>query len=72
MSKDRLSETIDYANNKNNDIEMNLQVGDKTEHFMFGKGVIEKVNYGEKSYTIKFDEFDTMEIGAQIKLNKVE
>lgn len=73
LAKDRLSETIENNNTTNNDIEINLQVGDKIEHFAFGKGIIEKVDYSEKSYIINFDKFDTsMEISARIKLSKVE
>lgn len=73
VSENRLSETTVYKNIGFKEIEMKLQMGDIVEHFVFGRGIIENVNYDEKSYTIKFDKLDTVrEIDARIELKKVK
>lgn len=73
VSKDRLSQEIIYNNIRDNkNIEMELKEGDIIRHFRFGKGIVEEVNYDERSYTIKFDTFDTIrEMSAHIKLEKL-
>ena len=52
---------------------MNLKVGDKIEHSVFGKGVIQEVYFESKTYAIKFEKFDTLRtISANMKLEKIE
>lgn len=51
---------------------MELKEGDIIKHFIFGKYIVEKVNYDERSYTIKFYKFDTIrQMSAHIKLEKL-
>lgn len=72
-SKDRLSEQVICTNIDKDSISMEFKVGNQVNHFMFGKGTIQKVNYDDKSYVIKFEKFDEeREISAHIKLDKVE
>ena len=51
---------------------MELKVGDKVEHSVFGVGVIQGIDFENKTYAIKFDNFDTLRtISADIKLSKI-
>lgn len=72
-SKDRLSERIIYNDIRDNaNIDMEIKEGDIIKHFKFGRGIVEKVNFDELSYIIKFDIFDTSrEISAHVKLEKL-
>lgn len=64
---------------KNNDItnqkelkKMELKVGDKIIHSIFGKGIVEKVNFEEQFYSIKFENINTIRnISVHIKLDKI-
>lgn len=72
-SKDRISQK-----RKNNIVqgenisETSLKVGDIVLHSIFGRGIIKQVNVEDKTYSIKFDKFDTIRnISIHIKLDKV-
>lgn len=72
QSKDRLSEI--KVNNKDMAIlgNMEFKVGDNVEHFIFGKGIIEQVDEENRTYSIKFEKFETLRtISANIKLDKI-
>ena len=73
QSKDRLSR--DKVNNKDISILQNMEfkVGDKIKHFIFGSGVIEQVNEENRTYLIKFKQFETSRtISANIRLDKIQ
>lgn len=49
-----------------------LEVGQKIEHAILGKGTVVDVNYDNESYVIKFDEIETQrEISYKINLKKL-
>ena len=52
---------------------MEFKVGDKIKHFIFGSGVIEQVNEENRTYLIKFKQFETSRtISANIRLDKIQ
>ena len=51
---------------------MEFKVGDKVQHFIFGNGLIEQVNEENRTYLIKFEQFETLRtISANIRLDKI-
>lgn len=73
-SKDRISQE-----RKNNIVqdknvpEMLLNVGDIVLHSVFGRGIIKQVNIENKTYSIKFNNTDTIRnISYHIRLDKIE
>ena len=72
-SKERISEKINNYENATINKDMKLKVGDKVEHSIFGTGIVENINFENKTYAIKFDKFDTIRnISTHIKLEKIE
>lgn len=72
-SKERISEKINNYENATINKDMKLKVGDKVEHSIFGTGIVENINFENKTYAIKFDKFDTIRnISTHIKLKKIE
>lgn len=72
LSEDRLAYSILKSNVNSNIVEMSLQVGDKVNHFLFGTGIVEDVDVQNKTYSIKFENLETLrEISAHIKLEKI-
>ncbi|MBR2588676.1 MAG: ATP-dependent helicase [Bacilli bacterium] len=72
ISKERLLESMPSLKEKRTNIELQFKVGEKIRHSVFGEGIIENVNLEDKTYSIKFDKFNTSrEISAHIKLDKI-
>ena len=52
--------------------DINLKIGDKIEHTVFGLGIIEEIDFEHKTYAIRFEKFDTLRnISAKIKFYKI-
>lgn len=74
-SKERITgKQNNGTNNSFNKLKkMELNVGDKIVHSIFGKGVIESVNYEKQFYSIKFEDVNTIRnISVHIKLEMVQ
>ena len=72
-AKERI--VIEEKRQDNTSINTDLQfkAGDKIEHSVFGPGVIQDINFENKTYAIKFEKFDTLRtISANMKLEKIE
>ena len=71
-AKDRINTEPTTTNSENLSAEITLNIGDKVSHFVFGNGVIQDIDYQNKTYVIKFDDFETTRnISAHINLEKI-
>lgn len=71
-AKDRINAEPTTTNSENSNAEITLNIGDRVSHFVFGNGVIQEIDYQNKTYVIKFDNFETTRsISAHINLEKL-
>lgn len=72
FSEDRLSSSISNSKSGVKSVNIKFNIGDKVNHFLFGIGVVKDVDVQNKTYSIKFENLETLrEISTHIKLEKL-
>ncbi len=52
--------------------DFNLKIGDKIKHSVFGPGVVEEIDFEQKTYAIKFEKFDTLRtLSANVRIELI-